>query len=82
MSRTRSSSAALAPARLAPTMTKRLLAHRVLPPVRLRNSSLVRGSSRTSPCSAEVTVLAPGFCSPGNDMHGCSAARLSQVTLS
>ena len=34
----------------------------------------MRGSSRTTPCSAEVTVRAPGFCTPRRDMHRCSAS--------
>ena len=38
-------------------------------PASARNSARVRGSSRTSPCSAEVTVVAPGFCTPRIDMH-------------
>jgi hypothetical protein len=32
----------------------------------------VRWSSRSRPCSAEVTVRAPGFCTPRSDMHMCS----------
>src|SRR5205823_10003194 len=51
-----------------------LLAHLPLPPVRLRNSSRVRESSRTSPCSADVIVTAPGFCTPRNDRQRCSAS--------
>ena len=34
----------------------------------------MRASSRTVPCRAEVTVRAPGFCTPRNDMHRCSAS--------
>jgi hypothetical protein len=54
---------------------ERQLHHLVRPPFRLRNSSRVRGSSRISPCNAEVTVLAPAFCTPRNDMQRCSASR-------
>jgi hypothetical protein len=42
------------------------------PAVSERNSWRVRGSSRSRPCSADVTVRAPGFCTPRSDMHMCS----------
>ena len=32
----------------------------------------MRWSSRSRPCSADVTVRAPGFCTPRSDMHMCS----------
>ena len=51
------------------------LVRRSDPPIaRSRNSCLVRGSSRTRPCSADVTVRAPGFCTPRSDMQRCSAS--------
>ena len=49
--------------------------------VRARNSWRVRASSRTRPCSAEVTVLAPSFCTPRSDMHRCSASRTTPTPL-
>ena len=45
------------------------------PPVSARNSWRVRWSSRRRPCNADVTVRAPGFCTPRSDMHRCSASR-------
>ena len=61
--------------------SERPLAHLPLTPARLMNSSRVRGSSRTSPCSAEVTVSAPGFCTPRSDMHKCSASITTPTPL-
>ena len=58
-----------------------LLAHWSLLVVRARNSWRVRGSSRTSPCRAEVTVLAPNFCTPRSDMHKCSASSTTPTPL-
>ena len=42
---------------------------------RERSSWRVRGSSRTTPRSAEVTVRAPGLATPRSDMQLCSASR-------
>ena len=50
-----------------------------LPLMRAITSARVAGFSRKMPRTAEVTVTAPGFCTPRMVIHRCSASMMTMT---